>query len=133
MSEPTPATRTLTCIQCPKGCRLTLGLRPDGTVASVSGNDCEKGPPWAIQEVEDPVRTLTTSVRVLRGTEDLVSVRTSGPIPRRLLAEALAVAKELRVEAPVALGRTVAENLAGSGASLVATRAVDRASGGRRP
>ena len=124
---PEPTVRHLTCIQCPKGCRLAVTLAADGTVTAVADNGCDLGPVWARQEVEDPVRTLTTSVRVLRGQEDLVSVRTSGPIPRRRLAEALAVAKELRIEAPVALGRVVAENLAGTGVSLVATRAVGRA------
>jgi CxxC motif-containing protein len=116
---------TMTCIQCPRGCRLTVGVE-GGVVGSVLGNGCELGPAWAKKEIEDPVRTLTTSVRVLRGSEELVSVRTDGAIPRRLLAEALAVAKELRIEAPVGLGRVVAENLAGSGVSLIATRAVTR-------
>jgi len=116
----------MTCIQCPRGCELTVILTAEGKVASVAGNGCDLGPVWARREVEDPVRVLTTSVRVLRGAEELVSVRTSAPIPRRLLAEALAVAKELRVEAPVDLGRVVAENLAGSGLNLVATRAVGR-------
>jgi len=115
---------TKTCIQCPKGCQLSIDV-VGGAVVAVTGNGCELGPPWAKQEVEDPIRTLTTSVRVLRGQEDLVSVRTAGPIPRRLLAEALAVAKELRIEAPVALGRVVAENLAGTGVNLVATRSVE--------
>ena len=96
-----------------------------GGVESVSGNGCHLGPLWARQEVEDPLRTLTTSVRVLRGAEELVSVRTAVPIPRRLVADALAVAKELRIEAPVALGRVVAENLAGTGVNLIATRSVE--------
>ena len=48
-------------------------------------------------------------------------------LERRLLSEALSVAKELRIEAPVMLGRVVAENLAGTGVSLIATRAVERA------
>ena len=116
----------LTCIQCPKGCRLAVTLGALGSVESIEGNGCDLGPIWAKKEIEDPVRTLTTSVRVLRGREDLVSVRTAGPIPRRLVAEALSVAKELRIEAPVALGRVVAENLAGTGVSLIATRAVGR-------
>jgi len=119
--------RTMTCIQCPRGCSLTVAVGADGTVGAVAGNGCDLGPVWAKREVEDPVRTLTTSVRVLRGREDLVSVRTAGPIPRRLLSDALAVARELRIEAPVTLGRVVAENLAGTGVSLVATRAVGRA------
>lgn len=119
-------TKTMTCIQCPRGCLLSVTVGADGALASVAGNGCDLGPAWARQEVEDPRRTLTTSVRVLRGIDDLVSVRTTAPIPRRLLAEALAVAKQLSVEAPVLLGRVVAENLAGSGVSLVATRKVDR-------
>ena len=126
---PDPLVRTLTCIQCPKGCFLTVSLNPDATVAGISGEGCALGPVWARQEVEDPLRTLTTSVRVLRGTEPWVSVRTAAPLPRRLLAEAMAVAKDLRVEAPVAVGRVVAENLAGSGVALVATRAVPRLGG----
>ena len=122
-----PELKTLTCIQCPRGCPLTVTLGPGGSVGSVDGNGCDLGPGWARKEIEDPVRTLTTSVRVLRGREDLVSVRTAGPIPRRLVAEAMAVARELRIEAPVALGRVVAENLAGTGVPLIATRGVDRA------
>lgn len=114
------------CIQCPKGCDLTVALTAEGKVASVTGNGCHLGPIWATQEVEDPVRVLTTSVRVLRGVDDLVSVRTVGAIPRRLMPEALAVAKELRVEAPVDVGRVIAENLAGSGVNLVATRSVGK-------
>lgn len=118
--------KSLTCIQCPRGCRLTVTVQ--GTsVLGVEGNGCDLGPVWAKREVEDPVRTLTTSVRVLRGREELVSVRTDGDIPRRLLADALAVARELRIEAPVSLGRVIAENLAGTGVSLVATREVARA------
>ena len=117
----------MTCIQCPRGCSLIVEILPDGKVGAVSGNGCDLGPTWARQEVEDPVRVLTTSVRVLRGTSDLVSVRTDGPIPFRFQAEALAVAKELRIEAPVALGRVVAENLAGTGINLVATRAISHA------
>lgn len=123
MAEPG---HTMTCIQCPRGCRLMVEVEA-GVVVSVAGNGCDLGPVWARKEVEDPVRTLTTSVRVLRGEEELVSVRTGAPIPRRLLVEALSVAKELRIEAPVELGRVVAENLAGTGISLIATRAVRRA------
>lgn len=113
----------MTCIQCPRGCHLEVTIEA-GRVVSVTGNGCILGPTWAKKEVEDPVRVLTTSVRVLNGVDELVSVRTEAAIPRRLVAQALAVAKELRIEAPVDLGRVVAENLAGTGVRLVATRAV---------
>ena len=126
MSEHALPYRPMTCIMCPRGCRLTVTTTPQGALDTVTGHACEKGEVWARQEIEGPERVLTTSVRVLRGREDLVSVRTAGPIPRRLVAEALSVAKELRIEAPVMLGRVVAENLGGTGVSLIATRSVER-------
>ena len=116
--------QNLTCIQCPKGCRLTLEIT-DGRVDTVTGNGCELGPVWARREVEDPVRTLTTIVRVLGGESEVVSVRTATPIPRRLLAEAMNEARQLRITAPLAMGSVVAENVAGTGVALVATRRVD--------
>ena len=35
-------TKELTCIECPKGCRITVELI-DGEVKSVKGNDCPRG------------------------------------------------------------------------------------------
>jgi len=115
--------RTMTCIQCPRSCRLTVSL-VGGAVSSVDGNGCQLGPIWAKREVEDPVRTLTTSVRVMGGREELVSVRTRGAIPRRLVAQALAAAKGLNLWAPVESGTIVVPDLAGTGVDLVATRSV---------
>jgi len=117
------SSRTMTCIQCPRSCRLTVGLT-GGVVTSVEGNGCQLGPIWAKREVEDPVRTLTTSVRVMGGREELVSVRTQAAIPRRLLADALAAAKGLNLWAPVESGTIVVPDLAGTGVALVATRTV---------
>lgn len=117
--------RRLTCIQCPRGCRLSLHFDPAGALTGITDNGCDLGPTWARREVEDPVRVLTSSVRVDGGSGELVSVRSARPLPRRLLAQALDEVRRVRVTAPVAAGQVVLANLAGSGIALTATRAVE--------
>lgn len=117
--------RTMTCIECPQGCRLEI--EADGArVISVAGHKCKRGDAYARQEVEAPMRTLTTSV-LTRGLElKMLPVRTSRPIPKEKLFEAMEAVKRLTVTSPVKAGSVVAENFLGLGADLVACRALGK-------
>lgn len=120
-------TRTMTCIKCPKGCRLTV--ETDGTVTiSVTGHKCPLGEQYARQEIEAPMRTLTTSV-LTKGLElKMLPVRTNKPIPRSKLPAAMEAVKRLTVTSPVKAGAVVAENFLGLGADLIATRELGKRS-----
>ena len=113
--------RTMTCIECPQGCRLEL--EADGSrLIGVTGNKCARGGLYASREIEAPMRTLTTSV-LTRGLElKMLPVRTSVPIPKGKLFEAMAAAKLLVVTAPVKAGDVIVRDLLGLGADLVACR-----------
>ncbi|MCI9309348.1 MAG: DUF1667 domain-containing protein, partial [Oscillospiraceae bacterium] len=74
--------KELICINCPMGCRLTAVVEGD-RVISVSGNVCPRGDSFARQEAVDPLRVLTSLMRI-EGREKPFSVKTSGPIPKRL-------------------------------------------------
>jgi len=117
--------RTMTCIECPKGCLLEI--EADGSrVISVSGNKCKRGDKYARQEVEAPMRTLTTSV-LTRGLElKMLPVRTSGPIPKGKLFAAMDAIKRIVVTSPVKAGAVVATDFLGMGVDLVACRALDK-------
>ncbi|HCC47091.1 MAG TPA: hypothetical protein DEQ38_03095 [Elusimicrobia bacterium] len=117
--------RIMTCIECPQGCRLEIDA--DGSrVISVSGNKCKRGDKYARQEVQAPLRTLTTSV-LTRGLElRMLPVRTSKPIPKGKLLEAMDAVKRLVVTSPVKAGSVVAENFLGLGADLVACRPLNK-------
>lgn len=53
--------RNLTCIGCPMGCALLVEM--DGKeIISVTGNTCKKGAEYAVKEVTDPTRIVTTTV-----------------------------------------------------------------------
>ncbi|HNW45594.1 MAG TPA: DUF1667 domain-containing protein [Elusimicrobiales bacterium] len=118
-------TRAMTCIGCPRGCRLEI--EADGTrVISVAGHQCPRGEKYARQEIEAPMRTLTTSV-LTRGLElKMLPVRTSKPIPKEKLFETMAAVKRIVVSSPVKAGAVVATDFLGLGVDLVACRPLEK-------
>lgn len=112
--------KTLTCIVCPLGCQIRVDA------GEVTGFGCIRGKEWARQETECPTRTLTTTVRLVGGGLPLLPVRSQEPVPKARLADCLAAANRLRVQAPVRSGQVIAQDLAGTGARLIATRTVDK-------
>ena len=55
--------KQIICINCPMGCRMTVGVS-DGKVVSVQGNTCKRGEEFACQEAVEPMRILTSLMRV---------------------------------------------------------------------
>lgn len=123
MSE-RPAVDRLTCILCPVGCELEVERDPAGG-ALVRGNQCDKGVPFAVEEVLRPKRNLATSVPVKGAAARLVSVRLSRPVPREMIFPILAVIAGLRPEAPVRRGQVLIADVLGTGADVIATRTVE--------
>ncbi len=69
--------KELTCIVCPMGCQLKIEVE-NGKVNSVSGNTCKRGENYAITEMTNPTRVITTTVRTKSG--EIVSVKTDGQV-----------------------------------------------------
>lgn len=107
----------LTCIVCPMGCSLTVEQEDNGEVISVSGNTCKRGENYGKNEVTNPVRTLTATVR----TEDgrLLPVKTDRPIPKGKMLVAMQTVNAVRAKTPVQIGDVLYRDL--YGADLVAT------------
>ena len=104
--------RNLTCIGCPMGCALLVEMNGK-EIISVTGNTCKKGAEYAVKEVTDPTRIVTTTVRVKNGSMPVVSVKTAQDIPKGKIFDC--------VEAPVQIGDVILENVAGTGVDIVAT------------
>lgn len=116
--------KNLICINCPLGC--SLEIVKEGEEYKVTGNSCKRGVDYAIAEVTNPVRVLTTSVFVNNGTYPLVSVKTSSGIPKGMMFELMKELSSLRVDAPVRIGDVLVKNIMNTGADIVATRNVDK-------
>lgn len=115
--------RNLTCIGCPMGCPLVVRIK-DGKVQSVEGNTCKRGAIYGKKEVTNPTRIVTTTVRVLGGTENAVSVKTKEDIPKSRIFDCIRELKEVTVPAPVQIGDIILHNVAGTGVDIIATKNV---------
>jgi len=111
--------KELTCIECPRGCRLSVEV--DGWRAAVSGNACPKGAVWGAQEAVAPMRTLTTTVAVEGSARKRLPVRTDGTLPLGRLLDAMEAIDPVVVRPPVRRGDVLARDLLGLGVDLVAT------------
>lgn len=115
--------KMLTCIGCPMGCPITV-LMDDGHVVSVSGHTCKRGEDYARKEVSNPTRIVTSTVRVLGGTADMVSVKTRQDIPKEKVFACVKALKGIEVQAPVHAGDIILANVAETGVDIIATGSV---------
>ncbi len=109
----------VTCIVCPAGCEIIARVRKN-SIIEIRGNRCKKGVDYARNEVIEPRRVLTTTVRLENG--HFLPVKTAKPIPRELIFKAIKELKEVRVKVPVKMGEVVHQNVAGSNVDVVSTR-----------
>lgn len=113
--------RVLTCIRCPRGCRVRVGLGAGGSVLAVTGNACPRGDSYARAEVSAPVRTVTTTVPVEGGSQRRVAVKTAREVPRDAVLDVVSALAGARAVAPVEIGDVIARDVAGTGVDVVAT------------
>ncbi|RDC22991.1 hypothetical protein C1858_05335 [Eggerthella lenta] len=112
-----------TCICCPLGCRIEVALDENGQVSEVSGYTCKRGADYAAQEAVAPER-MVTAVLCVSGCLELVSVKTQRPVPKAAMKDVLAAVAALRLDAPVAAGDVLIEDVCGTGVAVVATKSV---------
>ena len=112
-----------TCICCPLGCRIEVALDENGQVSEVSGYTCKRGADYAAQEAVAP-ECMVTSVLCVSGCLEPVSVKTQRPVPKAAMKDVLAAVAALRLDAPVAAGDVLIEDVCGTGVAVVATKSV---------
>lgn len=116
--------KELICIVCPKGCRLKVD---EANGYQVTGNACPRGVIYGQNEVKNPQRTLTSTVRIRAAALPRCPVKTDRPIAKKLLFAAMQALDEITLHAPVQAGDIVVADLAGSGANLIVTRDMAKA------
>lgn len=115
--------KQLICIGCPMGCELTVTVGENQKI-QVSGNTCIRGEQYAVNEMTNPKRMVTSTVPVIDGELPMVSVKTAHEIPKGKIMECMALIHELSVKAPVLIGDVLLSDIAGTGIPIVATKSV---------
>lgn len=111
------------CVICPQGCHLRAKVAGE-EIISLEGEGCGRGWEYVLQEQKDPRRTLTTTVSVRGGILPLLPVRSTEPIPKKVLPLVLAKLRQIEVEAPVERGQVIFQE---GEIKIIATRKVPRA------
>ncbi len=108
------------CICCPNGCLLNVENNADGSY-TVSGNLCPRGEEYAINEMTNPVRSISSTIKVKGGKEPLVSCKTDGTIPKDMISKVMVEIGKTSVEAPIEVNDVLIENVCATGVNIVAT------------
>ena len=67
---------------------------------------------------------MVTAVLCVSGCLEPVSVKTQRPVPKAAMKDVLAAVAALRLDAPVAAGDVLIEDVCGTGVAVVATKSV---------
>ena len=113
--------KELTCIVCPRGCRLKVDDNME-----VTGNACPRGKIYAVNELTNPTRTITSSIRVSNRPYTLVSVKTDKPIPKDKMFDVMKEIDKLSVEAPTQIGQIVKANILGLDSNIIITKNIEQ-------
>ena len=113
--------KELTCIVCPRGCRLKVDDNME-----VTGNACPRGKIYAVNELTNPTRTITSSIRVSNRPYTLVSVKTDKPIPKDKMFDVMKEIDMLSVEAPTQIGQIVKANILGLDSNIIITKNIEQ-------
>ena len=111
----------LTCIICTKDCSLLIS-----DDLSVAGNLCPEGAVYAMQEVENPARTVTSTVKISNALSVRCPVKSLYPIDRSLVFDSIKLLDRIVLEAPVEIGHVVIADICGTGIPFVTTRSMSR-------
>lgn len=144
--------REFTCIMCPQGCEIVVEAEKEaaGTAGTdsvlgkaknisernkshnmqggyrITGNRCPRGAEYVTQEMENPMRSIASSVLVEGGELPLASVRLTRPIPKERIFAVMEEIKKVKLSAPVEEGTVVISNVLGLGSDVMVTKAVER-------
>ena len=113
------------CVVCPIGCEIDV-VHDGSKIISMEGNKCEKSEEFVSQELIEPMRILTTTVRIQGSKWPVIPVRTDKAVPKRLFPRIMRQLRRIRLQAPVDILDVVARDVLHTGADIIATRTMPR-------
>lgn len=117
----------MVCILCPMGCILEVVAKSDiKGEYYVTGNKCTRGSEYAREEIINPTRVVTTTVKIKNASESRLPVRTVHGIPKNKILECINILNKLNLEAPLEMGDIIVTNILSTGVNVVASKDMKR-------
>jgi len=108
----------MVCILCPKSCELIIDKSNENI--KISGNKCKKGENYALEEMINPKRVVTSTVKI-NSHIPLLPVRTDKAVSKSEIFKIVKEIKKINIEAPIKIGTIIKENICNTGANLIST------------
>lgn len=113
--------KELICIVCPKGCHLKVDENND---YKVTGNGCERGVEYGKNELVNPMRVITSTVKIEGALHRRCPVKTNTSIPKGKMMEVVKELDLVTLKSPVNVGDVVIKNVADTGADIVSAKSM---------
>lgn len=113
--------KELICIVCPRGCHLKVDEK-----MNVTGNFCPRGAKYAVAELTSPVRTVTSTVKLVNSVYPRAPVKTKDPIPKEKIFEVMKEINRVTLVAPVKIGQVAIKNVLNLGVDVVVTNNINK-------
>ncbi|MFY9447442.1 MAG: DUF1667 domain-containing protein [Dethiobacteria bacterium] len=111
--------KTIVCICCPLGCEIVA--EKGGAGYRFKNQKCKKGRDYALSELLNPVRHVTTTIVLGGDPGRRLPVRTSLPVPKDKMFAVVKEIKQLKLTEPVSAGQILIKNIAGTDADIIAS------------
>ncbi|MCT8978726.1 DUF1667 domain-containing protein [Clostridium sp. CX1] len=111
------------CYGCNNKCILSIDIYNDSI--EVQGNLCDEGIKYAKEQINSNKGILTTLVRIKGSRYNVVPVKSSKPLDKKLWVECSKALSRLYVGAPIKAGDIVCKNILNTGADIVCTKNID--------
>lgn len=121
--------KELACIVCPMSCHIEVELNDNNEVISIKGNTCKRGENYARSEMTNPVRMLTSTVKLSHGLYKRLPVITSDNIPKDKIFDVMNEINKVSVCAPIKVGAIIISNVCNLGVDIIASRSVEKVEG----
>lgn len=109
----------LTCILCPLSCAVEI--TETGEDYDVKGFQCKRGKEYAVKELTDPTRTITSTVKTSFKDFPRLPVKTDREVPMKAIFDFMKVINSVYVKKRLKPGDIVMKRILDTDINLIAT------------
>lgn len=111
--------REMICIDCPNSCQMIIN--ESGGEIVVSGNLCKRGEKFAINELRNPTRSISSTVKTIFPGIPVIPIRVSSEIPKGRIFDVMKEINKVVIREAVSIGDVIIENVLGLNVDIIAT------------
>ena len=112
----------LVCINCPRGCHLTVEKINDEII--VEGNACPRGKVYATNELTNPLRVITSTIDIESNSYSRLAVISSEALPKGMMMDVMKELKNIKVKAPINRGDVIIKNILGLNVDIISSKTI---------